>query len=297
MRQKHRYLFLFLAYLFFNLSAEARLPKAEEFPETRKSLDSSRVPFLPPTPAYCRQEMFDQYVRNAFFRVVGSCGALEKLWKEAHSLLEQTVSTNLILLDMGSSFDTEQADSCQTQERLQKIHMTRNNLKSVQDRALKEGDRIMKICEKDLEEYKNRLRTIENNCSSAITPMLPLNKKEAEATIKQGNQFLKDHDKSERTFLKRIADLNQQLKEQEQAAISCKSSLESVPGGPGGFATSLQTSVSTSVGTSTNTSVNPNGAAGGNRGSTFTNTSTRTRTQDSTGKGSSSNTTTIYKTN
>ncbi len=291
MRFGYFFVSIFLGYILVEASSHARLPKIEEFPETRKSLDSSRVPFLPPSPAYCRQEMYDKYVRNTYVRVIGSCGALEKLWKEAHRLLEHTVSTNLILMDMQSANPGDQADSCQTQDRLRKIQTTKVNLKSVQDRALAEGDRIMKVCEKDLEEYKTRLRTIEANCSAAITPMLPLNKKEAESNIKQGNQFLKNHDKEERNFLTRVSNLNQQLKEQEQSAIACKNSISPVlDPSNGGGGTSFSTSVATEIGVSTNT--NTSTAI-----RTSTNASTRTKTQTSTEKSNGSNSTTIYKSN
>jgi hypothetical protein len=295
MRFGYVFVFIFLGYFLLEASSFARLPKTEEFPETRKSLDSSRVPFLPPSPAYCRQEMYDKYVRNTYVRVIGSCGALEKLWQEAHRLLEHTVSTNLILMDMESANPGDQADSCQTQDRLRKIQTIKGNLTSVQDRALAEGDRIMKVCEKDLDEYKNRLRTIEANCSSAITPMLPLNKKEAESNIKQRNQFLKNHDKEERNFLTRVSNLNQQLKQQEQSAIICKNSISTVldPSNGGGgtsFSTSVETEMrintNTNTSTATRTSIN-----------TSINTSTRTKTQTSTEKSNGSNSTTIYKSN
>jgi hypothetical protein len=225
--------------LLFSVSAHGRLPDPRSSPPQNPA--GGRPLPIPGFSSDCDpQKMKRDYFNGYHARKLGTCGAMEKIWKEGLDAMQKVSATRmdgLLLVEM------ENRDDCQSDRRRRLYNSGLESVDMVDRRVQSEAKRIMEKCEEDRELYKRVEEHFRNNCRVAHSAE---GLRAGEAGRRDIDRLLKEAEKHKEKYETRRDRYKMEFLAGREAADGCAGSLGSI-----------STSTITSIATETATGVGP----------------------------------------
>lgn len=132
----------------------------ETFSATKQALEAARIRI--PESRDCGEENLTRTYSRFHQRQMGTCGALDTLWKEAQYVQVTVFNARFDPLD---AIDADSsANNCQSERRIRLFQTALDSLESVDRRVQAEGKRIEDLCKQDRKQFQDYRQAARQHC-------------------------------------------------------------------------------------------------------------------------------------